>query len=98
MTQSSTPRGAAADFGIGAQVVIRDASALDQSPWPFEPGGIIVRAGGSALSGVWGRSGGGRMWWVEFDEAQMNTSGKGPFPSAQIHEKYLELAPPVDSE
>lgn len=83
------------DFGIGAQVVVRAANAGEPSPWPREPSGVIVRSGGSALAGVWGRGGGGRMWWVEFDEPQSNSDGDGPFPSAQVHEKFLELAPPV---
>ena len=86
MTNSAT-------FGIAAQVVVRDASPSDPSPWPDEPGGIIVRAAGSAIQGVWGRSGGGRIWWVEFDEPQHNADGGGPFATAQVHEKYLELAP-----
>lgn len=85
------------EFGIGAQVIVRDASASDRAPWPAEPSGIIIRSGGSALAGVWGRAGGGRMWWVEFDEPQTNTTGDGPFSAAQVHEKYLELAPPVES-
>jgi hypothetical protein len=90
-----------ADFGIGAQVLVRAAHAGDSSSWPDEPSGVIVRSGGSALAGVWGRGGGGRMWWVEFDEPQTNAHGDGPFQSAQVHEKVLELAPPVsdpDSE
>lgn len=85
----------AGDFGIGAQVFVRAPDASDSSPWPDEPSGVIVRSGGSALAGVWGRSAGGRMWWVEFDEAQTNSDGDGPFRSAQVHEKFLELAPPV---
>ena len=83
------------DFGIGAQVVVRAAVAGDPVPWPEEPSGVIVRSGGSALAGVWGRGGGGRMWWVEFDERQFNANGDGPFLSAQVHEKFLELAPPL---
>jgi hypothetical protein len=83
------------DFGVGAQVFVHDASTTDRTPWPAEPSGVIVRAGGSALAGVWGSGGGGRMWWVEFDEPQSNTEGDGPFTTAQVHEKYLELAPPV---
>ncbi|MHB1172631.1 MAG: hypothetical protein ACYCZY_09085 [Lacisediminihabitans sp.] len=83
------------DFGIGAQVHVRDASAMDSSPWPTEPSGIIVQSGGSALARVWGRAGGGRMWWVEFDEPQRNAAGDGPYTGAQVHEKYLELAPPL---
>ena len=83
------------DFGIGAQVVVRAANAGEPSPWPHEPSGVIVRSGGSALAGVWGRGGGGRMWWVEFDEPQSNSDGDGPFPSAQVHERFLELAPPM---
>jgi hypothetical protein len=86
----------AGDFGIGAQVHLRDASPSDPSPWPYEPSGIIVRSGGSALAGVWGRAAGGRMWWVQFDEPQSNAQGDGPFATAQVHEKYLELAPTVD--
>jgi hypothetical protein len=85
------------DFGIGAQVSVRDASSIDGSPWPGEPTGIIVRSGGSALAGVWGRAGGARMWWIDFDEPQINAEGDGPFVTAQVNEKYLELAPPVES-
>jgi hypothetical protein len=87
-----------ADFGIGAQVHLRDASAADPSPWPNQPSAIIVRAGGSALNSVWGRNGGGRMWWIEFDEPQPDSAGDGPFPAAMVHEKYLELAPPVTAD
>lgn len=83
------------DFGIGAQVFVRASTAGEDSLWPDEPSGVIVRSGGSALAGVWGRGGGGRMWWVQFDEPQSNSDGDGPFPSAQVHEKFLELAPPV---
>jgi hypothetical protein len=35
------------------------------------------------------------MWWVEFDEPQQDSVGAGPFSTALVHEKYLELAPPV---
>ena len=83
------------DFGVGAQVFVRAATAGESSLWPDEPSGVIVRSGGSALAGVWGRGGGGRMWWVEFDEPQSNSDGDGPFASAQVHERFLELAPPV---
>jgi hypothetical protein len=83
------------DFGIGAQVVVHASDTGDPAPWPDEPSGVIVRTGGSALAGVWGRGGGGRMWWVEFDEPQSNSDGDGPFLSAQVHEKFLELAPPL---
>lgn len=86
-----------ADFGIGAQVVVRAASVSDPSPWPGDPSGIIVGAAGSALSGVWGRAE-GRVWVVEFDVPQQNPSGRGNVPSAQVHEKYLELAPTVDEQ
>ncbi len=85
-------------FGIGVQVFVRDASPTDPSQWPAEPSGIIVRTAGSALHGVWGSAGGGRVWWVEFDEPQTNSSGDGPFATAQVHEKYLETAPPFEHE
>lgn len=96
--EGSAAKGSAGDgsgFGIGAQVGVQDASSTDLSPWPDDPSGIIVRAGGSALAGVWGRGGGARAWIVEFDEPQSNRDGGGPFATAQILEKYLELAPPV---
>lgn len=83
-------------IGIGAQVWVRDASESDRSPWPGEPSGIVFRSGGSALSGVWGSGGGVRLWWIEFDRPQMRSDGEGPYRSAQVHEKYLELAPPVE--
>jgi hypothetical protein len=85
-----------AAFGVAAQVVVRDASVTDPSPWPDEPGGIIVRSAGSAIQGVWGRGGGGRLWWIEFDQPQHNADGDGPFATAQVHEKYLELLPAYD--
>ncbi len=74
---------------------VRDASMSDLSPWPAEPTGLVVRQGGSALSGVWGRGERGRSWWVEFDGSQMRADGEGPFRSAQVAERYLELAPPI---
>lgn len=87
-----------AALGIGAQVFVRDASATDPSPWPESPSGLVVRSGGSALAGVWGPGTRGRMWWVEFDEPQTRADGEGPYASAQVHEKYLELAPEVDPD
>lgn len=84
-------------FGIGAQVFVRDASAADTAPWPQYPSGIILRTAGSALSGVWGRAA-GRLWLVEFDAPQINADGTGPFATAQVHEKYLELAPAIDDD
>jgi hypothetical protein len=86
-----------ADFGIAAQVFVRDASPTDPSPWPESPSGVIVRAAGSALQGVWGKAG-GRIWWIEFDEPQQNAFGDGPFATAQVHEKYLELAPAYEGD
>lgn len=86
------------DFGIGAQVFVLAAVEGEASQWPAEPSGVIVRSGGSALAGVWGAAGGGRLWWVEFDEPQTNAQGDGPFHSVQVHEKFLELAPAVDAE
>lgn len=85
-------------FGIGAQVAVRDASATDPSPWPGEPSGIIVRSGGSALGGIFGRGPKSNVWMVEFDEPQRNDQGAGPFTVSQVFEKYLELAPTVEDE
>jgi hypothetical protein len=83
-------------FGVGAQVFVRDVSASDRSSWPTSPSGVIVGAGGSPIQGVWGSAMGGRMWNIEFDEPQIQDDGAGPFDSAQINERYLELAPPID--
>jgi hypothetical protein len=38
------------------------------------------------------------MWWVEFDEPQTNSDGGGPYATAQVHEKFLELAPPFTED
>ncbi len=75
---------------------MRDASVTDPSPWPASPSGVIVGASGSAIAGVWARKGSGRIWVVEFDEPQLHSDGSGPFPGAPVHERYLELAPPVE--
>lgn len=83
-------------FGVGAQVVVRDVSAGDPSPWPDSPSGVIVGSSGSAIAGVWGRAVRGRVWVVEFDEPQRHSDGSGPFPGAPVHERYLELAPLAD--
>ena len=83
-------------FGIGAQVTVRDVSPTDRSPWPAGPSGVIVGAGGSAIQGVWGSPGGAQLWRVEFDEPQLRDDGEGPFGHAQVNERFLELAPPVD--
>lgn len=85
----------ASAIGIGAQVFVRDASETERSPWPSEPSGIVFRSGGSALAGVWGAAGGGQWWWIEFDEPQLRADGEGPFHTAQVLDKFLELAPPV---
>jgi hypothetical protein len=83
-------------FGVGAQVFVRDASESDRSPWPESPSGVIVGAGGSAIQGVWGDLGGGVLWEVEFDDPQQRDDGEGPFASAHVNQRFLELAPPVD--
>ncbi|CAN5150574.1 hypothetical protein BH09ACT1_BH09ACT1_18620 [soil metagenome] len=86
------------DFGIGAQVAVIDVSEADPAPWSGEPTGIIVRSGGSALAGVWGKAVRDRVWVVEFDEPQWAASGDGPFTTAQVLERYLELAPRFDGD
>jgi hypothetical protein len=85
-------------FGVGAQVIVRDASPSDPSPWPSSPSGVIVGAAGSVIQGVWGPLGGPQSWLVEFDEPEMRSDGEGPFERAQVNERFLQLAPPVDSE
>ena len=85
------------NFGVGAQVFVDDASATDPSRWPASPSGVVIGLGGSGIQGAWGRSGGTRMWLVEFDEPQTDIDGQGPFSEAQVSEKYLQLAPEVDT-
>ncbi|WP_213815002.1 hypothetical protein [Glaciihabitans sp. dw_435] len=84
------------NVGVGAQVFVRDASATDPSLWPTEPSGFVVAQAGSGVQGVWGRANGGRVWSIEFDEPQINANGDGPFSSALVHERFLQLAPPVE--
>jgi hypothetical protein len=86
----------AGQFGIGAQVHVRDASPKDPSGWPDEPSGVIVRSGGSAIDGAWGAAASVRMWWIDFDEDQRDAAGNGPHSGAQLAERYLELAPSYD--
>lgn len=85
------------DFGIGAQVYVETLSADDPSPWPDEPSGIIVGSGGAAIQNVTNSGGPTRIWIVEFDSPQTHLDGTGGHTSAQVHEKYLHLAPPVDA-
>ena len=82
------------DFGIGAQVYVEAVSEDDPSPWPDEPSGIIVGSGGAAIQSVTNSGGPTRMWMVEFDEPQTHLDGTTGHTSAQVHEKYLHLAPP----
>ena len=88
------------EFGVGAQVWVRstasgDSASGDSSPWDGEPTGIIVRSGGSAINAVWGSAAvGGRIWVIAFDEPATTVDGDGPFESAQVNERFLELAPP----
>jgi hypothetical protein len=84
-------------FGIGAQVYVQAASIDDPSPWPDEPTGIIVGAGGAAINRVTNTGGPTRMWVVEFDSPQTHLDGTPDHAGAQVHEKYLHLAPPVDA-
>jgi hypothetical protein len=97
MTTASGPS-SAHDFGIGAQVYVESVSADDPSPWPDEPSGIIVGTGGAAIQRVTNSGGPTRIWVVEFDSPQTHLDGTAGHTSAQVHEKYLHLAPPVDAE
>jgi hypothetical protein len=86
------------DFGIGAQVYVEAVSIDDPSPWPDEPSGIIVGSGGAAIQSVTNSGGPSRLWTVQFDEPQTHLDGTGGHTSAQVHEKYLHLAPLFDAE
>jgi len=83
------------DFGIGAQVYVEAVSDDDRSPWPDEPSGIITGIGGAAIQRVTNSGGPTRIWIVEFDEPQTHADGTSGHSRAQVHEKYLHLAPPV---
>jgi hypothetical protein len=85
------------DFGIGAQVYVEGLSADDPAPWPDEPSGVIVGSGGAAIQNVTNSGGPTRMWVVQFDSPQTHLDGTAGHTSAQVHEKYLHLAPPVDA-
>lgn len=92
MTNSTSDR----DFGIGAQVFVENASEVDLSPWPGEPSGVITGTGGAALQRVTNSGGPTRLWVVQFDEPQSHRDGTTGHRSAQVHEKYLHLAPPFE--
>lgn len=85
------------DFGIGAQVYVEALSVDDPSPWPDEPSGVIVGSGGAAIQSVTDSGGPTRLWTVQFDSPQTHVDGTAGHTSAQVHEKYLHLAPPVDA-
>jgi hypothetical protein len=84
------------EFGIGAQVYVESVDADDPSPWPDEPSGVITGSGGAAIQRVTNAGGPTRMWVVQFDEPQVHLDGTRDHTSAQVHEKYLHLAPPVE--
>jgi hypothetical protein len=84
-------------FGIGAQVYVQSPSDDDPSPWPDEPSGIIVGAGGSAINRVTNAGGPTRMWVVQFDSPQKHLDGTYDHPGAHVHEKYLHLAPAFEA-
>jgi hypothetical protein len=84
------------EFGIGAQVYVESVSADDPSPWPAEPSGVITGTGGAAIQRVTNSGGPTRIWTVQFDEPQQHLDGTLDHTSAQVHEKYLHLAPPVE--
>ena len=86
------------DFGIGAQVYVEAVSTDDPSSWPEEPSGIIVGTGGAAIQRVTNSGGPSRLWTVQFDSPQMHIDGTTGHTSAQVHEKYLHLAPPFVEE
>jgi hypothetical protein len=84
-------------FGIGAQVYVVDSLEDATSPFPDGPTGIIVRAGGSAWQPVSMIGGSSRVWTVQFDTPQYTVDLHGPIAAVPLPERYLRLAPPVES-
>ncbi len=64
-------------------------------PWPTEPFGTIAEHPLSEDGATWRptrtRSGLGRLYWLVFDEPQLDPDGDGPYPNAEVLDKYLEL-------
>lgn len=77
---------------VGTRVRICRDPDFGPGPWPDEPTGTVVASPqGSASETVETTSGVRRMYWVVFDEPQFDVEGDGPFPSAQVLDKYLEV-------
>ena len=52
---------------------------------------VITSPTGHPSEPVETTSGVRRMYWIAFDEPQFDMEGDGPYPSAQILDKYLEI-------
>jgi hypothetical protein len=73
-------------FRAGDRVRARQDALFGPGPWPAEPTGTIV--GRRTTVRAAGRT--NHLWWVEFDEAQDDLDGFGPYARAQVNERYLE--------
>lgn len=85
-------------FGIGVQVYVVDPSEDRATPFPNGATGLVIRHGGSAWPGIATVGGLAPVWWVEFDTPQYTADLDGPYTKAQIPQRFLRLAPPVDFE
>ena len=77
---------------VGTRVRICRDSDFGPGPWPDEPTGTIIAAPqGSVSEPVDTTSGVRMMFWVAFDEPQFGADGDGPYPRAQVLDKYVEI-------
>lgn len=77
---------------VGTRVRICRDPDFGPGPWPDQPTGTVIASPqGNASEPVETTSGVQRTFWVAFDEPQFDVEGDGPYPSAQVLDRYLEI-------
>jgi len=77
-------------FAEGQRVRVQQDAGFPPGPWPSEPTGQITALGdGTLYRDVVTPKGVRRMWFVTFDEPQLDADGDGPYTSSEVLEKYL---------
>jgi hypothetical protein len=76
-------------FPQGTRVRVRQDPDHAPGPWPAEPTGTIIQD----CQDVEGARQTLRMYWVRFDEPQLDPDGDGPYEISQVAHIYLERFP-----
>jgi hypothetical protein len=92
LLESDDPITTVSRLNIGTRVRVRHDPVHAPTPWPTEPTGTVVYdSADGAFSIVMTRDGPELQYWVSFDEPQCDADGDGPYVSAQVLSRYLEL-------